>query len=478
MNGEESNLLNQRVLFNTNLLNQRVNLEIEKPTKIIQIKLEETSFMKKSNNSLDFYEINGDDFKLPTKKPFQIDSNVPVLNSSVLSFDEPFLNGLNNHIPFNNSIEFLINSFKNDVRVRNFIFKNNKATLFFCDIEDSISFYKQYFQVLELKFKFENDLEISHQFENSGNIRIFPTKFYSFVPLTDKTGHKDLLNDINTIIFNITGDDDLKVCKNGCLPDFINIVQNTFCINQNANGIEKMVKCNDQNANGFEKSASSNKPGILPAKSFFFSQKSLKANEPKTQDEFDARVMYFNKMKSMFSKNEIKKIAEFIEMENLEYIFGNIKELCVGSSSNLIIQELFKSLSNENICKIIKSLGSDISAISATKYGAYTIQTLLMACYSKESQDLIVQNFGDQARFLLCHEIGNYTIQRILLFNENYVYKLLVENLSCMLSNNLGIKVFKRCLELLKNKIPEILNEIKKQKIEIDLDELKDITKE
>lgn len=183
-------------------------------------------------------------------------------------------------------------------------------------------------------------------------------------------------------------------------------------------------------------------------------------SEPKTQSEFEARVSYFNKMKNMYSKNEIKKVSSFIESGNLDFILINIKELCVGSASNILIQNMLKGLSNENLLKMIKALGNDISAISSTKYGAYTIQTLIMSCYSKDARNLLVECFGEQGKFLLCHEIGNYTIQRILLFDEEYVYNLFKETLIETVRNELGIKVLKRCLEHLKSKIDLLKEEL------------------
>lgn len=339
-----------------------MNRAIEMPSKAIEI-ITKSSAVSQFKNcpSLNFYEIDDESFLKPNKKSFMCEKTE--INTDFHSITQ----------------EFVIEALKHDLRVRNFR-KNSESeiTVFFYTIEESISFYQQYFKMTEMYFKYENDLKICSSFDLNEivlNFDLYPTEIYSF---------KDVQ-------------------------------------------ISKPIK-------------------VL-----------------ETFEDFELRIDHFNKMKSIYSKGEIKRISNFMESSDFDYILINIKELCVGSATNLIIQSMIAEITDKQLCKLIKALGTDISAISCSKYGAYTIQKLIMACHSKKSQDLLVHNFGPQGRFLLCHEIGNYTIQRILLFNESYISDLFIKNLENMIQNELGIKVFKRCFELLKEKkgVVEALGKLK-----------------
>lgn len=382
-----------------------MNKGVERPSRIIEvktIKLQQVQ-QQKAAPSLDFYQLDNENFARPTKKYSAVSG---VFDQILKDKDEAGnetqnINDLERKDMITTSpiiSEFLISAIKNDIRVRNYEYHENfKITVCFCTVEDAISFYKQYFKIAIMAFKPVNDLNI-----------ISSPFIYDTVTQSNNDHLENHCTSNQTI-------DSISMCDS-----------------------PKMVE--------------ENKP---------FVKISI---EIKTQEDFDARVNYFSKMKNIYSKNEIKKISTFLENGHLDYILINIKELCVGSASNLIIQSLFKDLSTHNLCRIITAIGDDISAICSTKYGAYSIQSLIMACYTKETQELIVKCFGDQGKFLLCHEIGNYTIQRILLFDENYVYELFKNNLKSTIKHELGKKVFKRCLELLRNKSSEIKNDLRNLK--------------
>lgn len=333
----------------------------------------------KESMGLNFYEMNEENASSIKNE------NKNMINKSFLSIEDSRPANIEY---FCIDIEFLNSSLKNDIRVKEFkTCKNMDITVYFCTVEDAISFYEQYFQLIQMNFKYENELMI--------------------------------------------------------LPDFIPITKIPLAVSD-SNIIHSFL--DQQPFHTFEEKKSFVKNDF----------------EPKNLEEFELRVSYFNKMKNMFSKNEIRKISNFMESGNFEFILINIKELCVGSASNIFIQGMLKELPDENLCRIIKALGSDISAISSTKYGAYAIQTLVMSCYTNEARELLIQGFGNQGRFLVCHEIGNYTIQRILLFNEDYIYEIFKDNLADIINHSLGVKVFKRCLELLTQKGHLLKEQIKK----------------
>jgi len=181
------------------------------------------------------------------------------------------------------------------------------------------------------------------------------------------------------------------------------------------------------------------------------------------KQEFQNRVDYFNKLKLVFSKSDYKKMEMAIEKNNRDFIFANCKEMAVGSTSNIIVQKVIKLMTDSEICELIKCFGYDIAAISATKYGAYAIQTLISGATTKASQNLISFYFEGNGRFLITHEIGNYSIQKIIRFDEELIFDIFMRDLSIILNDNLGYKVFRRCYfffmdkkEVIKEKVKSI----------------------
>jgi len=184
-----------------------------------------------------------------------------------------------------------------------------------------------------------------------------------------------------------------------------------------------------------------------------------------TESEFYSRIEFFSKMKSLYSKTESHNICSKLEgssKNRLEYLIAHSKVLAVGSTTNTIMQGLIKEMSEDELCELIGSIGDDIAAISATKYGAYSIQVLILACSTERTQMLLCKCFGENGKYLFSHEIGNYSIQRILLFNEEYVVGLIKMNLRSIIESKLGIKVLRRCMKLLKSRRGEIEVEMAK----------------
>lgn len=170
------------------------------------------------------------------------------------------------------------------------------------------------------------------------------------------------------------------------------------------------------------------------------------------KDEFDGRVEYFSRMKPLFTKGDFKKMEAALESGCFDFVFKNCKELAVGSVSNVIVQKAIRHMSDDQICLLIKSFGYDIAPISATKYGAYTVQTLISAAVGKASQNLISCYFEGWGRFLIPHEIGNYSIQKILRFDMEIIYDFFMRDLERIIDSHLGLKVFKRCIPFFMSK--------------------------
>lgn len=85
-------------------------------------------------------------------------------------------------------------------------------------------------------------------------------------------------------------------------------------------------------------------------------------------------------------------------------------------------------MNDDEICELIKCIGYDLAPISATKYGAYVIQSLILSSISKNSQNLISCYLEANGRFLITHEIGNYTIQKVLRFDEELIFDLFMKD--------------------------------------------------
>lgn len=390
-----------------------MNLAVQQPTRIIRLnglKLK-TKPLEISGNSINFYQLNSNNFELPDKftaancgKFFLNElskGKIGVDGTAKTEFGETVKTEFDKtvKIEFGETAKpemldsrFFLESLRNDMRVKLFEVEDNIINVHFVTVNDAISFYKQHFYLVKMNFAEE-------------------------------------------VIFGIPDD-------------------------------------NEEN-NGQESSSLSDTNIIYSLKPFKITE-----DEPvqtyQTEKEFFLRIEFFNRMKGLYSKNEIKKLnlseqsdGERDVDEGINHILMNAKELAVGPVTNVVLQSKIKDMMEEQICSLIKAIGDDIAAICATKYGAYTIQTLILACSTKKSQLLICKYFGENGKYLFCHEIGNYSIQRILLFNEEYVFEIIKRDLKAIIENSLGIRVLKRCLGLLKNRrgeLEEMIERVKTKK--------------
>ena len=144
----------------------------------------------------------------------------------------------------------------------------------------------------------------------------------------------------------------------------------------------------------------------------FSREKILEVSPFKIKRQLEDRVEYYKRLRSYFRKNHIKKMEILLSENKSEFIYANCKELAVGSNSNVIIQEYIKKMTDEELCTLIKEIGHDYSAISATKYGAYVVQALISLAISKKSQEFLSYYFE---LHIVSHEIGNYSIPKIIM---------------------------------------------------------------
>lgn len=394
-----------------------MNLVVEQPTKIIkiqEIKHEAVTLEQiYTDHSLDFYNINSDNFEFTQKKS----ENEYLKNGSLRDIID-LKRKLQESSKTNETVKpsvlsfkFFIETLKNDIRVKNYVIDNCSITTYFISLNDAISFYQLYFSLAKMTFLREFNFGISiGEFNNESTNNI----------------QEEEVEDIN---------DKPKKETNHVFE------------------LKPFSTQNDMNKNG---------------------DKSIM-----TKEDFYMRIEFFNRMKGLYTKSELKKmnisnkeneeVSEDSKLNEEDFKFDlillNAKELAVGSTTNIVMQSKIKEMTEDQICELIKSFGEDISAICSTKYGAYTIQSLILACPTQKSQSLICKYFGDAGKYLFCHEIGNYSIQRILIFNEAYVYKCITSDLLNIVENKLGMKVLKRCMGIFKDN---------KEKLKIELKSLKD----
>lgn len=216
--------------------------------------------------------------------------------------------------------------------------------------------------------------------------------------------------------------------------------------------------------------------GIQDAKPY---ESEVAEEEVYSRKRFIERIEYFNQLKSCFNKTDLKIMMINLEKGETDFVFSNTKELAVGSKSNKIMQDAIKIMSGHELDKVYEHLEYDIVPISATKHGAYTIQTLLNYSTNSSHRNYISKYFAKEGEFLLAHEIGNYTFQKILSFNNDLVCQFFISNFDDVINTDLGMKVFKRCIEHLEDQKEELITKISEYK-EVDnnlYSQLKQITK-
>ncbi|KAL6122189.1 hypothetical protein NUSPORA_00809 [Nucleospora cyclopteri] len=303
-----------------------------------------------------------------------------------------FYNMCNNKEPEKNSqLEFYITAFKNDLRIREFHSSETQILIDFWTVNEAISFYRQHYKKLKMEFK------------NNWNIR----------------ESLSILNDFSTNQVNLVG----KINEMKFLDD------QWDC---QLKPVEEEIKNDTEKC--FKKTTNH----------FLFNVQS--------NDDFLKKVRYFESLKNDITKTDIEIIENSKYSELQDFIQFNIKEIAVGIHSNLFLQSKLNIMNDKELEIIIKNLGTDISAISATKYGAYTVQKLINRVKSPLLKTLLAQQFKENGKYLIWHEIGNYSIQKLLKYNEPLITDLFTKNIGEIKNYKLGVKILNKT-KLLYNKI-------------------------
>lgn len=375
-----------------------------------------SNFLEKNKSlgsKIDFYRMKLDDEEeLIDTESEDYQKSVAYENREIIDQNESFF--LRKKLNNNSNLDFFLMGLKNDIRVRTFKYYNKMMYIYFWDVQDAISFYKQYFKIAEMTFAssyvFERDF--CRGFNNDETD--FQFNFY------DKPASIEFLDNLD-----IREPFDCREKQN---------INNHFTVQHHL----PVVKIPERDENIKQKIQHIKKEE--PAEVHFTNCTASK------KEQFINRIDYFNKMKNFFSKNDVKKMEALLKSENFGFIFLNSKEISCGSLSNVIMQEAMKIISEDEKCMVIKNLGHDICPIASTKYGAYTIQSIIVYSESAQAQKLLSYYFAKYGEFLFSHEIGNYAIQKVLRFDEELVFELCAKSLQEIIENPLGLKVFKRCL--------------------------------
>ncbi|RVD90970.1 hypothetical protein TUBRATIS_25910 [Tubulinosema ratisbonensis] len=168
-------------------------------------------------------------------------------------------------------------------------------------------------------------------------------------------------------------------------------------------------------------------------------------------NEFNDRIVLFGTIFKKISNQELESIEESFKQGDFDCILKNAKELCVGVQSNIFMQDVLKSINQDQLKFLIDELEYDIGPISATKYGAYVIQTILNLVATPNLQKLVVHYFEKYASLLISHPLGNYSIQTLKKYDRNFFISLILDNFEPIIQTNIGLKVFKKSIDLFEN---------------------------
>lgn len=159
---------------------------------------------------------------------------------------------------------------------------------------------------------------------------------------------------------------------------------------------------------------------------------------------FTERVEELAKLSNFFSSQDVKNFMNLANQQEYNFIFTSTIELCVGITTNVLMQDVLQRISKFELDRVIDILGFDIGPISATKYGAYVIQVMISILSLQESCEKVKTYLNVSIIDLLKHPIGNYTPQKICNFDVVYITKIYEDNFFELLSDELGFKVFKK----------------------------------
>lgn len=295
------------------------------------------------------------------------------------------------------SMQFFITNLQNDSRIKHFEQVEKEIIIDFWNVRSSISFYKQYIDYIEMNF-----IDKYNKYKRT-----------TFKPF---------------IVNNIPWREPSKTCST--FLDYL-----TPC--------KVTVKIDHALSDTIQKSL----------------QKGLDTDDK--NETFEDRIIYFSSLSKHFNQYETKIIQIKIENEDYDYLLKNAKELSVGHHTNVNFQEVVKKLPTDLLNSIVEKFEYDIGPISATKYGAYVIQNLVLHVQNDCTKELIKKYMAPNLKELLKHPIGNYSAQAIINFDYQFILDAFLKNFTELVNNELGFKVFKNCFfsfEKERKLIKEMLN--------------------
>lgn len=369
---------------------------------------------------------------------------------------------------FQLNMDFIILSLKNDLRVKSFKYSDEKFKISFWNVEDSISFYKQYFKIVEMDFSVGND-DYQFMVDDHEKTNNFDSIFNNIDNCTKISQSEAVeMKKETQIVFLDNSESNKRIKTHHPLRDQLNSKDSDeeIILKSNSSFIPNTIY-NKTEINLENKKSKKEEKRYFSTQSMMnnnlISKNIVKSCGKSKKDEFNSRVEYFHKMRNFYSKNDVKKMESSLRSRNFDFLYINSKEIACGCFSNIVMQEALKIMKEDEKRTLIKNLGHDISAIASTKYGAYSVQSIIMFSESKETQRLLSSYFERYGEYLFAHAIGNYAIQKVLRFDEELVFDLFMKNIKEILEDDLGIRVFKKSLFLFENKreiIIKALNDI------------------
>ncbi|EPR79886.1 hypothetical protein SLOPH_2264 [Spraguea lophii 42_110] len=187
--------------------------------------------------------------------------------------------------------------------------------------------------------------------------------------------------------------------------------------------------------------------------------KIIEAGEPKKEfnkleyikDPFLQKVEYLNTCKKIYCSFDVKIFSDMVKNRDIDFIFNAGPEILVGANTNMVVQEAIRIMSLEELELFIEKIGIHFGAISCTKYGAYVTQSIFSKDLNQTINDLLFKWTEDDAYDIFIHPVGNYTMQKILINDSNVLFNFYEKFEKKLLTNNFGLKIFKKCIIHFKN---------------------------
>lgn len=202
-----------------------------------------------------------------------------------------------------------------------------------------------------------------------------------------------------------------------------------------------------------------------------FNKKDVIEEKVEIKVKFDLiqRTDYFCKMSKFYSVNDLKYLQLTVFEQTHELILNYTRELAVGIASNVIFQDIINKMNQKDLENIVDNLEYDLAPMCSTKYGAYSIQSLLMLLTESTAIEKVKKYFDPFIINLCKHPIGNYTVQKILKLDSNFIFNHIKDNFLTIMTDELGYKVFKSCLDDFTDKYDIIRNLLNKNIMNIEL---------